>query len=67
MKKSKAAHDQPAKSPQPASETLEAPIRLTPEQLEIVAAGFKIELPTGGEGGTATIGLYPSNPTLKMY
>ncbi len=64
--KTKAAHDELAKSPQPIGETLEAPIQLTPEQLEIVAAGFRIQFPTGG-GGTATTGLYPSNPTLKMY
>jgi hypothetical protein len=69
MRKSKAyaAHDELAKPQQSAGETLEAPIQLTPEQLEIVAAGFKAQLSTGGGGGTATTGLYPSNPTLKMY
>jgi hypothetical protein len=50
------------------ADKLEAPIRLTPEQLEIVAAGFRIQFPTGGGGGgTATTGAYPTNPTLKMY
>jgi hypothetical protein len=64
VKKSKT--DELAKSRPPVGETLEAPIQLTPEQLEIVAAGFRIQWPTGGGGGTATTGLYPSSPTLKM-
>jgi len=66
-----------AKSQQSVGEELEAPVRLTPEQLEIVAAGFaaKISVATGGKGsitGTATTGLYPwpqpifSLPTLKQ-
>ena len=61
MKESKAVHDELA-----VGEKLEAPVTLTPEQLEIVAAGFKMQLSTGG-GGTATTGLYPSQPTVKQY
>ena len=59
-----------AKSPQPAGE-LEAPVRLTPEQLEIVAAGFarqiSVSVIKGGIGG-ATTGAYPVPPVLsKMF
>jgi hypothetical protein len=77
MKKSKAAQDELAKSQQSVGEKLEAPIGLTPEQLEIVAAGFMAnfgEQLLHGVGGTATTGLYPSAPplnptmpTLKLY
>lgn len=60
-----------AKSQQSAGE-LEAPVRLTPEQLEIVAAGFKAQLTTiaiGGKGiGGATTGaIGPMLPLLKMF
>jgi hypothetical protein len=58
-----------AKSQQSAGE-LEAPVRLTPEQLEIVAAGFaKQLLATGGKGiGGATTGaIGPMLPLLKMF
>ncbi|MEO6843023.1 MAG: hypothetical protein ABI192_19950 [Bradyrhizobium sp.] len=75
MKKSKSVQDEIAKSQQPVGEKLEAPVQLTPEQLEIVAAGFMANF--AGQlfhGGTATTGLYPSmpplNPTmpaLKLY
>lgn len=40
---------------QPAGEKLEAPIRLTPEQLETVAAG----LSSGGGSSGATTGFHP--------
>ena len=55
------------KSQQSAGE-LEAPVRLTPEQLEIVAAGFaKQILATGGRGtGGATTGAI-SPIILKMF
>lgn len=42
---------------QPFGEKLEAPIRLTPEQLETVAAGLMAS--SGGGGSTATTGFYP--------
>jgi hypothetical protein len=51
---------------QPAGETLDAPIQLTPEQLEAVAAGFMSQ-PSGGGGSGATTGLYPSRPPIKMF
>ncbi len=43
-------------------EKLEAPVQLTPEQLEIVAAGFRLQISEikGGIGPTATTGLYPT-------
>jgi hypothetical protein len=50
---------------QPLAEKLEAPIQLTPEQLEIVAAGFMAQPHGGGSG--ATTGLYPSNPPMRMF
>lgn len=58
-----------AKSEQSAGE-LEAPVSLTPEQLEIVAAGFaKQILVTGGKGtGGATTGaISPMQVLLKMF
>jgi len=47
MKKSETqvADGESAKSQQPASEKLEAPIALTPEQLEGVAGGFPMHVP----------------------
>jgi hypothetical protein len=58
MKKSEA---QVAKSRQPIGETLAAPVRLTPDQLEIVAAGFKSRLSIG-TGPTTTSGLIYQPP-----
>jgi hypothetical protein len=48
---------------------LEAPIRLTPEQLETVAAGFAAQFPRGtaSTGPTATTGLYPVKPVTNVY
>ena len=63
MKKSEA-------KPQTAGEKLEAPVQLTPEQLEAVAAGFKAQITLGGKGttgGTATTGAYPTPPVLKLF
>ncbi|MBR1145290.1 hypothetical protein [Bradyrhizobium sp. AUGA SZCCT0431] len=56
-----------AKSQQSADATLEAPVRLTPEQLEIVAAGFAKQIlvvkdPIGGTILTGAIS--PRLPTL---
>jgi hypothetical protein len=59
-----------AKSQQSAGEKLEAPVRLTPEQLETVAAGFKAQITQSGKGstgGTATTGAYPTQPVLKLF
>jgi hypothetical protein len=77
MKKSESVQDEIAKSRQSVGEKLEAPVQLTPEQLEIVAAGFMANLAEQllhGGGSTATTGLYPSMPplnptmpTLKLY
>jgi hypothetical protein len=66
MKKSEAnaAQGELAKS------QLEAPVRLTPEQLEIVAAGFMKQIPLGGKGstgGTATTGVVPPVTVLKLF
>jgi hypothetical protein len=54
------------KSQQPVGETLEAPITLTPEQLEAVAAGLAVAyykpkpvIVGGGTGGGATTGFAP--------
>ena len=55
------------KSQQPVGETLEAPISLTPEQLESVAAGMAVGyykpkpvvIGGGGTGGGATTGFAP--------
>jgi hypothetical protein len=61
MKKSEAnvTHDE-----QSVAGKLEAPVRLTPDQLETVAAGFMAQLVRGGGagGGTATTGAYPTIP-----
>jgi len=58
------------KSQQSAGE-LEAPVRLTPEQLEIVAAGFARQISLvvkGGTGGTTTSGaIGPRGPVLKLF
>jgi hypothetical protein len=51
---------------QPTGEALEAPIQLTPEQLEIVAAGMMSQ-PSSGGGSGATTGLYPSRPPMRMF
>ena len=64
MKKSEAyvAQGELAKSQPSDGVKLEAPVRLTPEQLEIVAAGFMTQISQlkGGIGPTATTGLYPT-------
>ena len=62
MKKSEAcvAQGELAKSQQSVGEKLEAPIQLTPEQLEIVAGGFS----HGSTGSTATTGAYPPRPVF---
>jgi hypothetical protein len=67
MKKSEAyaAQGELAKSPQSDGAKLEAPVRLTPEQLEIVAAGFMAQKSLGG-GSTATTGAYPTPPTRLL-
>ena len=76
MKKSTAVQDEFAKSQPSTGNALEAPVRLTPEELETVAAGFAANFAPlslrGGLGSTATTGLYPSAPPvstspLKMY
>ena len=68
MKKSEAhvAHGELAKSQQSVGEKLEAPIQLTPEQLEIVAGGFLLHLASGTSWPTSTTGLYPAQPVLKL-
>ena len=52
MKKSEAyvSQGELANSEQSAGEKLEAPVRLTPEQLESVAAGFVVQISLGGNG-----------------
>ena len=72
MKKSKAngAQGELAKSQQSVGANLEAPVRLTPEQLETVAGGFaaQISLVKGGIGSTATTGLYPTkDPVIAEF
>ena len=57
-----------AKTPQTVDETLAAPVRLTPDQLEAVAAGFAVKLTETANAnikiGTGTIwGLYPVEPS----
>ena len=52
---------------EPVGEDLAAPVRLTPEQLESVAAGFmalKAVATENGTGTTATTGLYPNPPVI---
>ena len=68
MKKSE-AHVAPGefeKSQQSVGEMLEAPIRLTPEQLELVAGGFMLRLGSGTSSTTATTGLYPTESSPKL-
>ena len=61
MKKSEA-------KPQTAGDKLEAPVRLTPEQLETVAAGFAVQLPKGKgiEDPTVLTGAISTRPVLKQ-
>jgi hypothetical protein len=72
MKKYKAyaAQDELAKSQQSVGAKLEAPVQLTPEQLETVVAGFMVQISHGagtGAGSTATTGLYPAQPISALY
>ena len=60
------------KSQQPVGESLEAPISLTPEQLEAVAAGLAVGyykpkpiVLGGGTGGGATTGFAPPMPYVR--
>jgi hypothetical protein len=56
-----------AKSQQSAGE-LEAPVRLTPEQLEIVAAGFKAQLsPFVKGGGTILTGAVSPMQQMQQF
>ena len=50
------------------AEKLEAPVRLTPEQLETVAAGFAALLPKGKgtEDPTVLTGAISTRPVLKQ-
>jgi hypothetical protein len=50
-------------------EKLEAPVQLTPEQLEIVAAGFakQVAQVKGGIGSTATNGFFPKEPVIEAF
>ena len=71
MKKSESyvAQGEIAKSQASVGDKLEAPVQLTPEQLEIVAAGFMAQISQikGGIGSTATTGLYPAErPPIKL-
>jgi hypothetical protein len=68
MKKSKAhvAQGEFAKSEQSVGDKLEAPIRLTPEQLELVASGFMLQLGSETNWTTATTGLYPTKVIPKL-
>jgi hypothetical protein len=52
---------------EPAKFQLEAPVRLTPEQLEIVAAGFMKQISPVKGGGTATTGYAPPPPVLRLF
>ena len=52
---------------EPAKSQLEAPVRLTPEQLEIVAAGFMKQISPVKGGGTATTGYAPPPPVLRLF
>ena len=55
--------------PQTAGEKLEAPVQLTPEQLEAVAAGFKAQITVGGKGTedpTVLTGAISTRPVLKQ-
>jgi hypothetical protein len=57
-----------AKSQQSVGEKLDAPIQLTPEQLELVASGFMAHLgsETTTTTTTATTGLYPTKVVPKL-
>jgi hypothetical protein len=68
MKKSEAhvVQGEFAKSQQSVGETLEAPIQLTPEQLELVASGFMLHLGSDTSWTTATTGLYPTKVIPKL-
>ena len=68
MKKSEAhvAQGEFAKSQQTVGEKLEAPIQLTPEQLEMVASGFMLQLGSQTNWTTATTGLYPTKVIPKL-
>jgi len=46
-------------------EKLEAPVQLTPEQLEIVAAGMRAQIPVKGTSTTTTGAVGPT-PTIKI-
>jgi len=50
-------------------EKLEAPVQLTPAQLETVAAGFATQIAQvkGGIGSTATSGFYPKEPVIEAF
>ena len=50
-------------------EKLEAPVQLTPAQLETVAAGVarQIAQVNGGIGSTATNGFYPKEPVTDAF
>ena len=72
MKKSEAnvTQGELAKSQQSAGNKLEAPVQLTPAQLEMVAAGFMAQISQvkGGIGSTATTGLYPTkDPVVASF
>jgi hypothetical protein len=74
MKKSESyvAKGEFAKSQPSDGVKLEAPVQLTPEQLEIVAAGFMTQISQvkGGIGPTATTGLYPyptKDPVIAAF
>jgi hypothetical protein len=58
-----------AKSEQPVGETLAAPVQLTPQQLEIVAAGFRAALVTRDliKGITVLSGAYPVPVLTKTF
>ena len=67
MKKSEVYGAESELVEQSGGEQLEAPVRLTPEQLESVAAGFMAQISRGGIGSTATTGLFPSRPVFKLF
>ena len=46
---------------------LEAPVRLTPEQLEIVAAGFARQLPIVKGGGTILTGAISPLQQMQQF
>ena len=54
-----------AKSQELVGEKLEAPVQLTPEQLEIVAAGSILEI-LRGTGTTTTSGAVPVLPDIHI-